>query len=596
MANFQKIQLTRSGTAAAVPAASDLELGELAINYADGKLFFENSSGSVVDIADINSGSGGILTADRSNNRIGINETSPSEALHVNGTIRLDGSVGQFNISGDDSSLLSRKEYIQFSSIDSNTTSGNDGARIYADATSANTNVGDLVLSMTNDGTAGGQSFVIRNERGDDSGGEGVGYSDIAYFGTDGSHQARVGIGTTTPTANLDIVSDSSTTLTIRGESTDAILQLTTSSTDPANTDGWTIRNDQSESDRLDFRYDDSSKLKVTAAGLVGIGTSSPDTLLAVVGADPILTIRDTETALASSSAILRLGESGAGDTLGQHRDLKFGANATFSIGYNDGASTDETHLVILSSGNVGIGTTSPGEKLDVSGNIAATGSITGNTLTDGTASINSGAITGATTATFSGNVTATTAPTNGDHLTNKTYVDSVAQLNIRNIQSAINTATVSSNNAVTTTTTVATTDGMEIKRANSRFLLSAWLTMGQRDAHDMYGGLVQFKVLDTDNSTVITDWTDLDKGAVGVKALFFLGHETADDGNLFSTGSVGNYYPSTTKLPSPSVGQYLYIRIRVVLHHATGGNLNRNEDKGGSATSGVTVEEIYTQ
>jgi hypothetical protein len=46
-------------------------------------------------------------------------------------------------------------------------------------------------------------------------------------------------------------------------------------------------------------------------------------------------------------------------------------------------------HIALIPSGNVGIGTTSPGEKLDVSGNIkstniTATGSITGNTLSVG--------------------------------------------------------------------------------------------------------------------------------------------------------------------------------------------------------------------
>lgn len=44
---YTPIQLYRSGTASATPSAGDLTFGELAINYADGKLFYKNSGGTV---------------------------------------------------------------------------------------------------------------------------------------------------------------------------------------------------------------------------------------------------------------------------------------------------------------------------------------------------------------------------------------------------------------------------------------------------------------------------------------------------------------------------------------------------------------------
>lgn len=50
------IKLKRSATASAVPTAGQLELGELAINTADGKLYLKKGDGSVVDV-----GSGGSL-------------------------------------------------------------------------------------------------------------------------------------------------------------------------------------------------------------------------------------------------------------------------------------------------------------------------------------------------------------------------------------------------------------------------------------------------------------------------------------------------------------------------------------------------------
>ena len=48
------IKLKRSGTTNSQPQATDLQLGELALNYADGKLYYKTSAGAVAAI-----GSGG---------------------------------------------------------------------------------------------------------------------------------------------------------------------------------------------------------------------------------------------------------------------------------------------------------------------------------------------------------------------------------------------------------------------------------------------------------------------------------------------------------------------------------------------------------
>lgn len=47
------IRHKRSATAAAVPSAGQLELGELAINVADGRLYFKKSSGEVIAVANM---------------------------------------------------------------------------------------------------------------------------------------------------------------------------------------------------------------------------------------------------------------------------------------------------------------------------------------------------------------------------------------------------------------------------------------------------------------------------------------------------------------------------------------------------------------
>jgi hypothetical protein len=97
----------------------------------------------------------------------------------------------------------------------------------------------------------------------------------------------------------------------------------------------------------------------------VGVGTTSPDTLLEIVGANPILTVRDTETSSSSTSTTLRLAESGGGDSLGTYWDIKHNPNAALSFL----AGTTE-RLRIDSSGRVGIGTSSPSDTLSVNGQI----------------------------------------------------------------------------------------------------------------------------------------------------------------------------------------------------------------------------------
>lgn len=42
-----RIKLKKSSVAAKVPLTTDLEYGELAINYADEKLYFKNSTDSI---------------------------------------------------------------------------------------------------------------------------------------------------------------------------------------------------------------------------------------------------------------------------------------------------------------------------------------------------------------------------------------------------------------------------------------------------------------------------------------------------------------------------------------------------------------------
>ncbi|NBX48926.1 hypothetical protein EBT25_03115 [bacterium] len=103
------------------------------------------------------------------------------------------------------------------------------------------------------------------------------------------------------------------------------------------------------------FKTSGTERLRITSAGLVGIGTSSPSQLLTTVGNIKIA------GAQASNNAKLCLTRTDRSWSINNETDLRF---------YNGSGDTDSpptASVVFSSSGNVGIGTTSPSATLQVS-------------------------------------------------------------------------------------------------------------------------------------------------------------------------------------------------------------------------------------
>ena len=112
----------------------------------------------------------------------------------------------------------------------------------------------------------------------------------------------------------------------------------------------------------------------ITSAGNVGIGTTTPSTKLSVVG-DTTLQGNDIILGDGSNTTFMRFN--------GAVPHYFYTANSGSSLQMGTGGRV--TDLVIANSGNVGIGTTAPGEKLEVNGNVKATsfiGPLTGNAST----------------------------------------------------------------------------------------------------------------------------------------------------------------------------------------------------------------------
>ena len=115
---------------------------------------------------------------------------------------------------------------------------------------------------------------------------------------------------------------------------------------------------------------DSSVLMQVQSGGNVGIGTTGPWGKLHVKGAGESAIGIDTESSTAKTHFVLRRGGSDQWD-IGHDKDGDGGHDLYFYDSVN-GAF----RIVIDNSGYVGIGTTNPRYKLDVIGDIRATGSV----------------------------------------------------------------------------------------------------------------------------------------------------------------------------------------------------------------------------
>ncbi len=118
----------------------------------------------------------------------------------------------------------------------------------------------------------------------------------------------------------------------------------------------------QHNDNKMRFGVNTSDKLVILSDGNVGIGTDSPDTKLEIVGNNPILTIRDSDTSSSTATSTIRFAESNASDTLGNYWDVGYSPVNLLNFDFNG-----STKMTINSLGNVGINVTSPSHKLTVS-------------------------------------------------------------------------------------------------------------------------------------------------------------------------------------------------------------------------------------
>lgn len=193
----------------------------------------------------------------------------------------------------------------------------------------------------------------------------------------------RVGIGTTSPASKTDIYTDSAAgylyplTLSAKnasGTKKDYVkigfgVEQSVAGIEASGLRIQTLRNGATtdalsftgatNAQTWNFYTEGSSRMTIDTSGNVGIGTTSPTGMLHVSGSDPKIWLTDTDT---NADSYVSASSSLGSLILSADENNEVGSSQiAFKVDGSD-------KMVIQSTGNVGIGTTSPSQTLDVRG------------------------------------------------------------------------------------------------------------------------------------------------------------------------------------------------------------------------------------
>jgi hypothetical protein len=122
------------------------------------------------------------------------------------------------------------------------------------------------------------------------------------------------------------------------------------------------------------FSLGGTERMRITSAGNVGIGTTSPASILHLQSAAPVLTLRATSSSTNSRSTYIHWNSSTGSQTgfvgFGSSSNDDFSIANDVSTGNMRFRTNTSDRMTITSAGNVGIGTTSPSSRLHVSGGL----------------------------------------------------------------------------------------------------------------------------------------------------------------------------------------------------------------------------------
>ena len=370
-----KIVTKNSSTASAIPTASDLVQGELAVNVADKRLFTEDNGGAIVEL--------GTNPYNFTANHDGSAKlATTATGIDVTGTVTADGATIDGTLELNSNSFNHTALTPSYNFIESDVT-GENTQFLQASGTlrirTVDDSVSNPVERMRIDHGTGDISFY------DDSGN--------AKFFWDASAES-LGIGTSP--AKPFHVQDGSSGITAKAGTVAFIegsgnTKVTVASGATSTGELLFGRSTDNDAGRIIYDHNDNSlssytagaeRMRIDSSGNVGIGTSSPRSLINASSATgAILTLESSDTSL------------GEGDVVGQidfyanDASTNSTGNKAFIKAYSETAggnkvgldfatsssssATGVTAMTIDSSGNVGIGTSSPNFTLQLDSNRA---------------------------------------------------------------------------------------------------------------------------------------------------------------------------------------------------------------------------------
>jgi hypothetical protein len=281
--------------------------------------------------------------------------------IDVTGTATMDGLTVEASVKpiitlkGDGNDAINTNYgEIQFFNNDSSSDGPNIGASIHVESASSTGSGGNLFFSTEQLFAAGEGTLPLKRLQishiGDISFYEDTGTTPKFFW--DASAES-LALGTSTSVSNNRLVIDQASG---DGQNSGFYMQRNGGA-------GTSFKIDIDSDDVVNFRRSISTKIAINSSGNVGIGTSSPDSLLEVSGADESQ-IKVTGTS--GVEAVLRASAS----------TVTVGSNTAHNLYLR---TSNSARMTITADGKVGIGTTSPDEALEVNGDVKISGASSGN-------------------------------------------------------------------------------------------------------------------------------------------------------------------------------------------------------------------------